>query len=261
MGTSHLKLTGQGPLFFISDLHLSEQLPQTCAAFCTFLNHTAPQAQALFILGDLFEYWIGDDCLSAHEPWLDHIVAQLSVLKAKGVALYILSGNRDFLLGKRFAHAVEATLLNDICLLQAFAYTIVLAHGDTLCIHDHSYQQYRRWVHKAWLQQSFLALPLSWRQRLAKHLHRYSQAQHQSTRSIHTKKDVDTYAAQALLNQAQAQILIHGHTHQPYCHTLPNGKRWVLSDWDMDHAQRGSYLRLDKQGITQVAYLPGASEK
>ncbi len=254
IGAKNIKIKGAAPIFFISDLHLSKQMPATSAAFFHFMQHIAPQAQALFILGDLFEYWVGDDCLYAHNATIADlprtVAAHLTALHRQGVAIYFLPGNRDFLLGTVFCQTASVTLLDDICLLEvcsqeeAISQRIVLAHGDTLCLADHAYQRYRHWVHKTWLQRLFLACPFTWRWQLGKKIHAQSQAQQR----LHTAKpyaDVDTTAAENLLRAHHASLLIHGHTHQPQCHRLSNGMRWVLSDWDFDHAQRGSYLSLD----------------
>ena len=258
IGAKHIKIKGTAPVFFISDLHLSKQMPATSAVFFRFLQHIAPQAQALFILGDLFEYWVGDDCLYAHNATISDlprtVAAHLTALHRQGVAIYFLPGNRDFLLSTGFSKAASTTLLDDVCLLEidtkeeTTSPRIVLAHGDTLCIADQAYQRYRHWVHKIWLQRLFLACPLTWRWQLGKKIHAQSQAQQR----LHASKpyaDVDTTAAENLLRAYRAPLLIHGHTHQPQCHTLDNGLRWVLSDWDFDHARRGSYLSLDPKEI------------
>src|ERR1700731_579883 len=129
------------PILLISDLHLSTALPRTVAAFEHFIRVTAAQAQAVYILGDLFEYWVGDDELST--PFAARMCALMHSLAERGIALYIMHGNRDFLLGVRFAQAAGAVLLNDPFVLQAFGRCIVLAHGDALCTLDTGYQRFR----------------------------------------------------------------------------------------------------------------------
>lgn len=261
-----VSLSGVAPVLFVSDLHLNDKLPKTCAAFFHFIKHTAVHAQALFILGDLFEYWIGDDCLRHASTLATKVAADLAELSRRGVAVYILPGNRDFLLGLDFAKQAGATLLSDICVLHtlirnpettlptATTQTFVLAHGDTLCTDDERYQHYRRWVHKRWVQKSFLALPLKWRLKLAHRLHTHSQTQQKKESQLSGWQDVNNEAVQTLLQQSQAQILIHGHTHRPHCHRLAQGIRWVLSDWDLDHAQRASYLCLKHGTLSEIAY-------
>lgn len=255
-----ITLSGTAPILFISDLHLSHHLPKTYAAFLEFIQKTAIHAQALFILGDLFEYWIGDDCLKQTHSLAAQIANHLAKLKQHGVKLYVLPGNRDFLLGRQFAHIAQAILLNDYCLLDCFQHAIVLAHGDTLCTNDTQYLRYRAWVHKPWIQRLFLSLPLDWRLKLSARLHAHSQASqkrnmaHQKNTSTN-RYEVNNEAAQALLQQYHANILIHGHTHRPQCHTLPHGTRWVLSDWDLDHDQRANYLRLDMNGLHAISLI------
>jgi UDP-2,3-diacylglucosamine hydrolase len=249
---SYIELKQSAPILFVSDLHLSESLPRTCAAFCQFLNNAALKAQALFILGDLFEYWIGDDCLDDTHSVAYAITQSLAQLKQRGVDLFILCGNRDFLLGQQFAEQAHALLVDDICLLTAFEKKIVLAHGDTLCTDDHSYQTYRSLVHRPWLQNIFLAMPFTWRQKIAQCLRQRSQKPYSTAHPLAAKKDVNDQAVQQLLDQYHSSILIHGHTHRPQCHTYDQAIRWVLSDWDLDHAQRASYLCLDSSGLYAV---------
>jgi UDP-2,3-diacylglucosamine hydrolase len=243
-----IEIKKKAPIFFISDLHLCPQLPQTCAAFIKFVREVAGQAQALFILGDLFEYWIGDDALNDPHGLAQQVVGQLKDLEQRGTVVYLLPGNRDFLLGSRFACAAQAVLLDTVCQLQAFDQTIVLAHGDTLCIHDHRYQKFRRLAHQSWFQRCLLAAPIQWRKRLGQRLQRVNV----QTEVLDSMYDVDTNAAQALLQTYQATALVHGHTHQGKPYLYNPGVRWVLPDWDMDQAKRAGYLCLDHQGMQLV---------
>lgn len=249
-----IELQASSPILFISDLHLSEALPKTCAAFYRFIDQIAANACALFILGDLFEYWIGDDCLHDVNSTAYAITQSLAQLKQRGVSLFILPGNRDFLLGREFAQQAQARLLDDICLLNAWSKHIVLAHGDSLCIDDHRYQRYRYWVHQPWLQNLFLKMPLAWRQKIAQRLRQSSQHRYDMAPSFAPYQDVNNRFAQQILLQYQTDILIHGHTHQAQCHALTQGIRWVLSDWDLDHAQRANYLRLDHSGLHAIKF-------
>jgi len=249
-----IELQASSPILFISDLHLSEALPNTCLAFYQFIDQIAPEAQALFILGDLFEYWIGDDCLNDKNSAAYAITQSLAQLKKRGVRLFILPGNRDFLLGQRFAQQAHAQLLDDICLLSAWGRHIVLAHGDNLCIDDYRYQRYRYWAHQPWLQNIFMMMPLVWRQKIAQRLRQSSQHRYDMASSLAPYQDVNNQFAQRILQQYQTDVLIHGHTHQAKCHTLTQGIRWVLSDWDWDHAQRANYLRLDYSGLRAIKF-------
>jgi UDP-2,3-diacylglucosamine hydrolase len=239
------------PFFFISDLHLSPALPLTVAAFEHFIGVTAAPAQAVYILGDLFEYWVGDDELST--AFAARMCALLRSLGERGIALHIMRGNRDFLLGTGFAHAAGATLLDDSCLVQAFGQRIVLAHGDSLCTLDHAYQNFRRLTRNRAVQAVFLAAPLPWRLALARHLRRRSAMRPAyAPQAPNPRWDVTTAAVDSLLQQWHADTLIHGHTHRPAHHRAP--ERWVLPDWELDHgAPRGGYLRLDAQGLRMCA--------
>jgi len=243
------------PILFISDLHLSVALPRTVAAFEHFMRVTAASAQAVYILGDLFEYWIGDDELGT--PFAQRMCALMHSLSERGIALYVMHGNRDFLLGPRFARAAGAVLLHDPYTLQAFGQRLVLAHGDALCTLDRPYQRFRRITRNRWVQRVFLGAPLNWRMALARHLRQRS-----STRAMGSAQpspaatsptstplwDVTGEAVSALLSEGRAATLIHGHTHRPAHHPFPD--RWVLPDWELDHVPpRGGYLRLDTNGL------------
>jgi UDP-2,3-diacylglucosamine hydrolase len=241
------------PILLISDLHLSAALPETAAVFERFIGSTAATAQALYILGDLFEYWVGDDELEqSATPFVAHICRLLHSLSERGIALYVMPGNRDFLLGPRFARAAGASMLPDPFILHAFGQRIVLAHGDALCTLDRTYQRFRRIARQPAVQRLFLQLPLRWRLTLARALRRRS-----SSNALHSTpanyadnpvQDVTRDAVMRLLDDNQAMTLIHGHTHRPAHHLEP--ERWVLPDWEFDHGPpRGGYLQLDEQGL------------
>lgn len=234
------------PWLFISDLHLSETLPRTAAAFEHFIADTASGAAALFILGDLFEYWIGDDTLQT--PFAQRMAALMRTLSSRGTALYVMHGNRDFLLGDRFMAAAGARLLPDPTIISGFGTRIVLAHGDGLCTADQNYQRFRRFARSRAAQSFFLAWPLRWRVALAERMRAKSQAG--MRRAPAPLYDV-TAAAVAQLNAASGtHILVHGHTHLPARHESHGNVRWVLPDWDLDHGRaRGGYLQLDHAGL------------
>lgn len=250
----------------ISDLHLSPALPRTVAVFEAFLQGPARQAGELFILGDFFEYWVGDDMLDAgHDDpaslgaFARRIAAALAELSAAGTVVYLMCGNRDFLLGERFARAALARLLHDPCLAERFGQRIVLSHGDMLCTDDIGYMRFRRLTRTPWLQRLFLALPLRWRMRVAERMRQRS-ASRGPQRMIYG--DVNHSAVRALLSAAGATTLVHGHTHRPAHHTWQDDAvpchRWVLPDWEYDHnAPRGGYLQWDTDGLRAVR-LAGA---
>ncbi|MBU6491289.1 MAG: UDP-2,3-diacylglucosamine diphosphatase [Burkholderiales bacterium] len=253
----------RGPALFISDLHLSPALPRTVAAFDALLQGPARAAGELFILGDFFEYWVGDDMLdtdpddpASFGAFARDIAARLAALGATGVPIYIMPGNRDFLLGQRFARSARATLLHDPCIVERFGQRIVLTHGDMLCRDDAAYMRYRRVVRSPRLQRLFLALPLRFRMAVAERLRARSAGAQQ--RKIYD--DVDHAAARELFSCAEAPTLIHGHTHRPACHEDRDARgrsthRWVLTDWECDHGQpRAGYLQWDADGLRAVPY-------
>ncbi|SDV49661.1 UDP-2,3-diacylglucosamine diphosphatase [Chitinasiproducens palmae] len=238
-----------GPVLVIADLHLSEALPVTDAAFGRFLREEASTASALYILGDLFEFWVGDDMLAT--PFAADVAARLAALSSRGVAIYVMHGNRDFLLGRRFAARAGATLLPDRHDLVAFGRRVRLLHGDTLCTDDVRYQRFRRLVHRPWLQRFFLAWPLRWRLALAARL-RADSARSGAARvylSDATPLGIDAERRVA----PPVETIVHGHTHRPALHAHRAGhavERWVLPDWELDMTpRRGGYLRIDAAGI------------
>jgi UDP-2,3-diacylglucosamine hydrolase len=234
---------------FISDLHLSQYQPRSAELFLRFAADVAPQAEALFILGDLFEYWAGDDDLQ--DPFHLHITETLRKLDAHGTRIFIMHGNRDFLMDEELGSACNATLLDDPTLLELYGTPTLLTHGDTLCTDDTEYQRFRGMVRNSEWQMKFLAQPLP--QRKAQ----IEQMRMQSTSQKGGKEmalmDTNTDAINALLRQHAFPRLIHGHTHRPakHLHHLDGHtcERWVLGDWDSGSAV---ILRCDAQGLTST---------
>lgn len=231
------------PILFISDLHLNADEPVTVERFRHFCRNIAPQAQALYILGDFFEYWAGDDDMS--EPFNSGIVEELRQLSARIDNIYLLHGNRDFLLGPDFAAAAGVTLLSDPTLVDLFGRPTIVTHGDALCTDDVAYQQFRAMVRNPQWQAQFLAQPLAVRKAIAEDLRRKSEASKQEKSAA--IMDVNPEAVADLFGRfPDAQDLIHGHTHRPACHTLDVGgrecRRWVLQDW---YGREGGWLCCD----------------
>lgn len=246
--TTPARYTVAGPVLFISDLHLSPALPRTVAAFERFLAQIAIQARTVIILGDFFEFWVGDD--ERHAPFNARIIEHLRRLAAQGVAIYLVHGNRDFLIGKAFAEAASLTLLPDPALIQSEGQQVLVSHGDVMCTDDLAYMRLRRWTRKPWVRRLFLALPLSARLKIAQRM-RARSASHDMRASAFG--DVTPVGVQALFSQCDARTLIHGHTHRPACHNTPYGQRWVLGDWDFDHGTpRADALRVDMHGVHRV---------
>lgn len=222
-------------LDFISDLHLQASEPATFAAWQRYMVSTP--ADALFILGDLFEVWVGDDLTAAsNNPDAAFALQCQQVLQATSarIPVYFIRGNRDFLLGDDFASACGMTLLPDPTRLDFDGQRYLLSHGDALCLGDVAYQQFRLQVRQPAWQAQFLAKPLAERQALARGLR--SQSESRKASGAHYA-DVDTGAALAWLRANAAGTLIHGHTHRPQDHVLDASgqltlRRLVLSDWD-----------------------------
>lgn len=229
---------------FISDLHLQPSEPATFRAWADYIAGT--RADALFILGDLFEVWIGDDVLDEHSSFESECTRLLHAASVHR-PVFFLHGNRDFLLGTRAAQACGMTLLSDPTVLICPVSRWLLSHGDALCLGDGEYQKFRSQVRTSAWQQAFLSKPLSERRLLAQHLRAESESR---KRSGAIYADVDADEAGHWLRAADAQELIHGHTHQPADHRLPTGEfRRVLSDWDvLAQPARMEVLRLHLSG-------------
>jgi UDP-2,3-diacylglucosamine hydrolase len=236
-------------VFFISDLHLCTARPDINRVFFEFLRGAAREAESLFILGDLFEYWAGDDDLG--DPFNDSIAAALAEYSRAGPALRFMHGNRDFLLNGEFAKACEGRLIDDPHDLDLFGAPTLLMHGDTLCTDDIDYQRFRAQVRDSTWQKSFLALPLDQRKQQIEAVRQTSESE--KLRKAAEIMDVNQGAVEAVLREHDYPRLIHGHTHRPARHVhRVDGRsceRWVLADW----YRRGSYLRCDERGCTPVA--------
>lgn len=233
---------------FIADLHLCESRPHINALFKTFLGGPARSGEALYILGDLFEYWPGDD--AATLPFYAEIAQSLAQLAASGVALYLMHGNRDFLIGRQLADLLAASLLPDPYSLALYGTPTLLMHGDTLCTDDVAYLEFRAKVRDAQWQANFLEAPLAQRIATAETLRRQS-IEHKQAKPAEIM-DVNPAAVSAVFRSCACTRLIHGHTHRPAHHQLDvDGQpreRWVLNDW----YEKGGYLDCDADGCRQV---------
>ncbi|SNX28664.1 UDP-2,3-diacylglucosamine hydrolase [Polynucleobacter meluiroseus] len=244
----------------ISDIHLTPSMPLTAQRFFDFCEKDAPKVEAVFILGDLFEYWVGDDTV-LHSPFHQEVKRALASLSTK-VKIYYLHGNRDFLLGSDFLKKTGMTLMNDPAKIAVDGTEYVVSHGDSLCTADVAYQVFRKWTRKPWIQKLFLSLPAHWRRSIANHLRSKSTAQYQKAERLtpvtnRMKTNVTLPAIAAALVTQSGDRLIHGHTHLPAHHqeqyAEQSWQRWVLSDWDLDHPEtakpRASALLIDAQGV------------
>ncbi len=247
-------------LHFISDLHLTAQTPGVTRLFLDFLNGRARTARHLYILGDLFEAWPGDDCIDDPDDRFNAmIVDSLRALTDSGIGLSVMHGNRDFLLGEAFAERSGARLLPDPYVLSLPTWQFVLAHGDLLCTDDRDYQAFRTEVRDPLWQARFLARPLGERKAIAAALRRQSeQAKREKLeQSQDDLMDVNPAATDDFLRQHGYATFIHGHTHRPACHDhLIDGihvERWVMSDW---HEDRGESLCWDGERLRREAVRP-----
>lgn len=216
---------------FISDLHLDDDRPAALQAFVAFARGPARSADALYILGDLFEYWAGDD---DDAPIGQRVTAELGALSAAGTEVFFVAGNRDFLLGERFAGAAGITLLADPALIVVDGRRLLLSHGDTLCTGDAAYQRFRALVRDPAWQRRFLEQPLVQRKQFIADVRRRSIASRAD--QANSIMDVDPAAVATLLRKHGLPTLIHGHTHRPARHEhVVDGQRcerWVLAEWD-----------------------------
>ncbi|MBM3116697.1 UDP-2,3-diacylglucosamine diphosphatase [Jeongeupia naejangsanensis] len=233
------------PVLLISDLHLSPADPATVDAFGRFLAGPARHAQALYILGDLFEVWIGDDQLG--EPFYAARATELRALSASGIPVHFMAGNRDFLCGTRFARDAGLALIADPTTVSPFGAPLLLAHGDAYCTDDVDYQRFRRIVRNPLVQWLWRRLPYRWRNREAAKLREKSTAMNR--RKAEAIMDVNPAAIDTAMRKAGVATLIHGHTHRPARHAETAGTRWVLPDW---HNGDGGYLRIAEDGIAML---------
>lgn len=237
---------------FVSDLHLEAAAPQAIEAFVALLRGEAREAAALYILGDLFESWVGDD---DPDPARERVCREMAALAATGVPLFVMHGNRDFLYGAGFEARTGAKLLPDPCVATLFGQRVLLTHGDLLCTGDAAYQELRSTVRAASFRKRVLALPLAARQTLADAARAGSKAHVAAQRA--EIMDVTPDAVVAAFRVTGTRVMVHGHTHRPAEHThVVDGEealRVVLDAW----YEGGSVLTLDGSGFARHA-LPFA---
>lgn len=239
---------------FISDLHLDADLPNIKENFAHLLANIAPKADALYILGDFFEAYIGDD---DNAPFLHEIKALLRQFTQHGPPTYIMHGNRDFLIGKDFAKATGTTLIPDPLLIGLYGQQYLLMHGDSLCTDDKPHQRLRKITLNKWIQKIVLATPLSFRKKLALDLRKESKKRFH--KNNHNIMDVSQSAVTAAMKKHNVNILIHGHTHLCATHKfLIDGKyakRFVLDAWHKE----GHYLRISENSGLESVHFSASS--
>jgi len=228
------------PILFISDLHLSPERPDIIQLFLKFLDEKQETAQRLYILGDFVEYWLGDDDKA---EGLSSVIKRLKAFSENGIKVYLMHGNRDFLIGQDFASRCGAELIHEPFKLKLNQKHILLMHGDTLCTDDTRYQMFRNMVRTPKWQQDFLSKPLTERVEIAQAMRETSKKETQEkTEAI---MDVNQDAVTTAFVEHETQLIIHGHTHRPAIHQLEVNNnpavRVVLGDW----YSQGSYLELN----------------
>ncbi|MGV3741234.1 MAG: UDP-2,3-diacylglucosamine diphosphatase [Burkholderiaceae bacterium] len=248
----------RGLALFASDLHLHPSLPKTVDAFFSFLEKHACHARQLYLLGDLFEYWAGDDDLST--PFNRKVASELCRAADAGIDIFWVAGNRDFLIGEEFASKAKLSLLPDPFVTRIATHRIVLTHGDLLCTDDVSYMKFREQVRNPIWQNVFLAKPLEERKSIIEGMRSGSkEAQRMKAADI---MDTNAAAVTELFRSTEASIMIHGHTHRPARHSLvvddKERLRFVLPDWDCDVATpRGGWISIDEAGKIRTYNVTG----
>lgn len=232
---------------FISDLHLSPDQPELIRLATDFVAQQV-NVDAFYIVGDIFNTWLGDDLVPNE---FDPFIQALQNLQQQGSKIYLMVGNRDFMLGKDFAQRVGGTLLDDPVMIDVYGHKILLMHGDSLCTDDVSYQRYRKVVRNRWLQKLFLAMPLKVRQGISDKIKAKSKQQKQYKQA--QIMDVNSASVRQVMQQYNATLLLHGHTHRPAIHTLQSSQnisnyRIVLGDWQPD----ASYIETTPEKIRLV---------
>ncbi len=235
MTNANLAASADQPILLISDLHLAPERPATIELAHRYLKH-AHGASALFIIGDLFEYWLGDDAI---DPAMQSTIDALHAVSQSGTAVYLMHGNRDFLLGEQFATQIGATLIrDDEIVFNLNDQAVTLLHGDTLCTDDHGYQQLRNLLRAPAWQQDFLSKTVPERIEMA------AQLREKSREAVADKSmeimDVNPQAVSSAFEKHKTPLMIHGHTHRPQDHTGTQ-RRMVLGDWHDDHAMVGRF--------------------
>jgi UDP-2,3-diacylglucosamine hydrolase len=229
---------------FISDLHLEASRPEIGEQFLAFLDDEARDAEALYILGDFFEAWVGDD---DPDEYYASIKTALRALVDHGVPVYFMHGNRDFMIGEKFAEETGATILPDPCPVEIYGKHVLLSHGDALCVDDVEYQRVRAMTRNPEWQAAILAKPLEERLAIAAHARTQSQARYATLDEEIT--DVNAGEVRRIISEHGADILLHGHTHRPAIHEVEIDdritRRIVLGDW----YEQGSVLRWDEDGL------------
>lgn len=245
--TSSQELPRPHRALFVSDVHLCKALPKTTQRFFDFLHFAAFHAEKLYLLGDLFEYWAGDDDMP--DDYNQTVIAAIRAVSEQGCQVFWMAGNRDFLVGEQFAEETNLALLTDPSIVTIAEKQIVLTHGDAQCTDDLAYMAFRQMVRQSdWLK-NFLKMPLAQRKAIIEGMRKES-VQGQKTKDA-AIMDVNESAIMALFADTNVSTMIHGHTHRPAVHTYSDKTRFVLPDWECDsepEKARGGWISIDLTG-------------
>ncbi len=243
-----------GKTYFISDLHLQAQHPEITHIFFNFLSKLTQEADALYILGDLFEAWIGDDDLSSFNLPILQVLKQAT---QSGLPIFFIRGNRDFLIGQKFAEMTGVQILKDPSIIYLYGVRTLLMHGDSLCTFDVKHQKMRKIMHNRIFQRLALLIPLSLRRKIGGFWRKKSRSHISEAYSY--MMDVNPHTVQEVIQKFQTPLLIHGHTHRPGIHPLPQVERIVLGAWHT----HGHALMVDREHhkeFIQFSVKPNCSE-
>lgn len=221
--------------YFVSDIHLNEDSTENSRLLLEFLRHVAPTADAVYFLGDIFSLWLGDDL---NTNYAKPLITALKTLSNQGKRLFIMRGNRDFLLGQKFCQSTGCTLLNDPTIIELYGKKVLVTHGDLLCTLDRDYQRFRKLVQNPIIKKSFLSLPAILRLKIATWIKAKSnRTSNYATRLQPEIWDVNASTVEAWFEKYQVNFMIHGHTHKPEIHSAQNRTRIVLGDWTNSSAK------------------------
>ena len=237
----------QSLALFLSDVHLSPLTPKTTDTFLAFLANEATKTQKLYILGDLFEYWAGDD--DVESIFNQKILLAIRQLHQAGVAVFWTPGNRDFLTSDRFANASAVTFMSDLDIISVGKLKIAISHGDEQCLDDTDYVTFRAMVRNPQWQQQFLSMPLEKRKAVIESFRKDSRKENE-VKPQYLSFDLSASAINTVFSQTGASVFIHGHTHRPGMFQHDQGIRYCLPNWDLDTTEKmGGWLELTAEGL------------
>ncbi len=249
-----------GPIWMASDVHLNESTPVALDLFCSLLKSAAKKSNTLFLLGDIFDFWIGDDIINNSPYWLNIVLHQIKKT-ASQIPVWIARGNKDFLIGQKLASTLGIQILSDVTVLKSGIGDIAITHGDEFCTKDKQYQRFRSIVRNPKWQEKFLEKSVYERINIFNRIRKISSKRIQ--KKTVDMMDVDQKTIESFFREIKVDFLVHGHTHNPGHHFLEidgrNYERLVLPDWNFDSKEKiksGGYLTIGESGIQQISLSP-----